>query len=259
MAETTPPSENTPKPKPEALPPGVSSHIFTGDPSIRYMGRGVESHIQDTPHPARAEADAAILSNWWDAPQPPQPPRRSVPFDPGGPAEPPFTPPQTPRDLGITAEVGTYVLNGEPADLAKQSRLETLEARVAVLEAALKSRPDGVALVSRPAGIGHNHGPYLDENLNVDEASIQNLIALLKVQRATTSVDLAKLAEAAKVADPTINKWQERVDQFVKGVLKGAAIQTGMEITKQLAHASWVQSVFSALQAVFEAIKGLFF
>jgi hypothetical protein len=106
MAETTPPSEG--KPEPEALPPGVSSHtVLNGNPSIRYIGRGAASHIQDTPHPARAEADAAILSNWWDAPQPLQPPRRSVPFDPGGPAEPPFTP-QTTR---VVADSGVGIEN----------------------------------------------------------------------------------------------------------------------------------------------------
>jgi hypothetical protein len=62
-----------------------------------------------------------------------------------------------------------------------------------------------------------------------------------------------------KIEVELLLKWQERVDVFVKGALFGAGKMTSEEIAKQLAHASWVQSVFSALQAVFEAIKGLFF
>jgi hypothetical protein len=252
--ETTPPSESTPERV--GLPPAANSHIFlTGNPSFRSLANGAVTHISETPLPLRM-VDPAILSNS----DQPQPPRRRPPFVPGGPVEPPYPPPTSNAGVGIAAGVGTFVLNGEPADPdAKQSRFETLEARVAVLEAALAARPSGVALASRPPGIGHNHGPYIDENLNVDEASIQALIALLKVPRATAPIDLAKLAEAARVADPDINKWQERVDQFVKNVLKGATIQTGMEITKQLAHASWVRSVFSALQSVYEVLKDLFF
>jgi hypothetical protein len=234
--ETTPPSESAPEP--DALPPGANSHIFlTGNASIRSMANGAVTHFSDTPLPLRM-VDPAILSNS-DQPQPQQP--RQPPFVPGGPVEPPFPPP-TNNAIDV-----------------QQSRFETLEARVAVLEAALAARPPGLAVAPQPPGIGHNHGPYLDENLNVDEASIQNLIALLKVPRATAPIDLAKLAEAARVADPNINKWQERVDVFVKGALFGVGKLSGEELYNQLAHASWVQSVFSALQAVFEAIKGLFF
>jgi hypothetical protein len=231
--ETTLPSESTQVP--DALPATTDDHVaLTGNLSIRSMATGGLTLRSDTPLPLRM-VDPAILSNW-DQPQLPQ---RPPPFVPGGPTEPPFPPP-TNNAIDV-----------------QQSRFETLEARVAVLEAALAARPPGVALAS--PGIGHNHGPYLDENLNVDEASIQNLIALLKVQRATAPVDLAKLAEAARVADPSINRWQERVDVFVKGVLFGTGKMAGEEITKQFAHAAWVQSVFSALQAVYEAIKGLFF
>jgi hypothetical protein len=204
-----------------------------------------------TPLPLQG-VDPAIFSNW-DQPQQ-QPPQRSVPFVLGGPTEPPFPPP-TNNDqaagIGVAGEVDTVVLNDE-------QRFETLEARVAVLEAALASRPAGVTLAPRPPGIGHNSGTYIDENLNVDETSIQNLIALLIVPRATAPFDLAKLAEAAQVADPGVNKWQERVDAFVKGVLFGGGKMAGEEIAKQLEHASWVRSVFSALEAVFEAIKAFF-
>jgi hypothetical protein len=35
------------------------------------------------------------------------------------------------------------------------------------------------------------------------------------------------LAEAAQVAGPSINKWQERVDAFVKGVLFSAGKMAG--------------------------------
>jgi hypothetical protein len=285
--ETTPPSESVPEP--DALPATTDDHVaLTGNLSIRSMAAGGLTLRSDTPLPLRM-VDPAILSNW-DQPQP-QLPQRPPPFVPEGPAEPPFPPPsQTvgpamggfqpgafqsdafqgagaiqvdPTRSGGTAPqvIGTQG-NSEAEEIPPviaDGRLETLEARVAVLEAALAARPSNVALASRPPGIGHNHGPYLDENLNVDEASIQSLVDLLKVQRATAPVDLAKLVEAAKVADPTINKWQERVDIFVKGILFGAGKVAGDEITKQLAHAAWVQSVFSALQAVYEAIRGLFF
>jgi hypothetical protein len=114
------------------------------------------------------------------------------------------------RTFVVNAEGGHYNIGGEPSILktldAKQSSFDTLMARVALLEATL----------SRPAGVGHNQGPHLDDALSVDEAGIQNLIALLKEQHATAPVDLAKLTEAAKIADPTINKWRERVDLFVK-------------------------------------------
>jgi hypothetical protein len=148
----------------------------------------------------------------------------------------------------VNAEGGRYIIGGEPSILktfdAKQASFDTLMARVALLEATL----------SRPAGVGHNQGPHLDDGLSVDEAGIQNLIALLKQQHAAAPVDLAKLTEAAKIADPTINKWRERVDLFVKLVLTGAATEVGKEIIDQLAHASWVQSVYFALQSVFEAL-----
>jgi hypothetical protein len=47
----------------------------------------------------------------------------------------------------------------------------------------------------------------------------------------------------------------------VTGLLKGAGFVVGKEIAEQLAHASWVHSVYSALQGVFEALMawiGLF-
>jgi hypothetical protein len=153
------------------------------------------------------------------------------------------------RSFVLNVEPGRYTIDAEPSILshfdAKQSSFDTLVARVALLEATMGSRP---------AGVGHNQGPYLDETLSVDEAGIQNLIALLKVQRATAPVDLAKLTEAAQIADPAINEWRTRIDQFVSGVLKGAGFAAGKEIIEQLAHASWVQSVYSALQSVFEAL-----
>jgi hypothetical protein len=226
---------------------------LTGSASIRSMAAGGVTHRSDPPLTLQT-VDPAILSNW-DQPQP-QLPQRSPRFVPGGPAEPPFPPPtnndqvltsiRIDTSVGIAAGVGAAAAEGGPADLIlRQSRFETLEARVAVLEA---------ALASRLAGVGHNRGPYLDDNLSVDEAGVQNLIALLKEQRATAPVGLSKLTQAARVADPTINKWRERIDTFVKGVLFGAGKRAGEEITKQLDHAAWVHSVYSALQAVFEAL-----
>lgn len=50
-------------------------------------------------------------------------------------------------------------------------------------------------------------------------------------------------------------RMRGRIDQFVKGVLTGAGIQVGKEIAQRLEHASWVHSVYSALQGVFEALK----
>jgi hypothetical protein len=123
MAETTPPSENTPKPKPEALPPGVSSHTFlNGNASIRSMATGGVTHTSDTPLTLRM-IDPAILSNS----DQPQPPRRSPSFDPGGPAEPPFPPPtnneQILTSVRIDASVGTAagagVANGVGAGIAE--------------------------------------------------------------------------------------------------------------------------------------------
>jgi hypothetical protein len=278
--------------KSDELPPVVSSHtILNGNPSLRSMTDGAVTQVSSTPLPLRTVDPATYLSQWWDVPQPlrqPPPfnpgvvPTTKVVADFGAPLEftaavagstplplkdPPNHVALSARSMAmatgraaINAREGAFVNGGEPADLiAERSKFETLEARVAVLEATLTARPAGVALAPRPPGIGHNSGIYLDEDLNVDEASIQNLIALLKVPRATAPSDLEKLAEAAKVADPSINKWQERVDTFVTNVIKGAAIQAGKEIAQQLLHASWVQSVFSALQSVFEAIKDLFF
>jgi len=155
------------------------------------------------------------------------------------------------RTSVVNAESGRYTIGVEPGTIvstpfdAKQSSLQTLEARVAILEAALKFRP---------AGVGHNQGPALDENLSVDEAGIQHLIALLKVESATAPIDLAKLTEAARVADPNVNKWRDRLDIVVKGALFGAGKKTGEELAKQLELASWFQSVYSALQGVFEAL-----
>jgi hypothetical protein len=180
------------------------------------------------------------------------------------------------RDLaarGIAAGAGSavsnsIVLNGDAGaaddtfyqaeiSLESPTKLETLEARVAVLEAALAARPQGITPALRSPGVGHNHGPYLDQNLNVDEASIQHFIALLKVPRATAPVDLEKLREAARVADPSVNEWQEHIDAFVKGGLFGAGKWAGEEVAKQLAHASWVHSVFSALQSVWDILKDI--
>ena len=220
---TDPTSQEESVPDPGALPTLVNAHVFpTGN--------------------------ASIFSNW----DQPLPPRRSPPFDLGGAAEPPF-PLRTTRvvadtaaGIEVAAAVGAFAINGGQADLIlKRSSFETLEARVAVLEA---------ALAARPAAVGHNRGPHLDDNLSVDEAGIQNLITLLKQQRATAPIDLPRLAEAARVADPAVNKWQERIDILVKGLLFGVGKMAGEEITKQLEHAGWLHSVYSALQAVFEAL-----
>ncbi len=142
------------------------------------------------------------------------------------------------------------VSQGAPSTRADTTQLrvdsfESLQARVAVLEA---------VLANRPPGMGHNRGPDIDDGLSVDEAEIRTFISRLKDQRATTPVDLPKLTEAAQVADPTVNKWRERTDEFAKGVLKGGGFAAGKVAVEKLAQAAWVQSVYSALQAVFESL-----
>ena len=128
---------------------------------------------------------------------------------------------------------------------SRESAFELLQARVALLEA---------ALASRPPGMGHNRGPNIDDELSVDEAEIQTFISRLRNQRAAAPVDLPKLIEAAQVADPSVNKWRERSDDFVKGALKGAGFVVGKAVAEKLTQAAWVHSVYSALQGVFESL-----
>jgi hypothetical protein len=68
-----------------------------------------------------------------------------------------------------------------------------------------------------------------------------------------------ELIEAARIADPTINKWRERVDEFAKGALKGAGMEIGKHVILHLAQARWFSSVYSALQAVYEVLKSCLF
>src|SRR5262249_40400068 len=119
---------------------------------------------------------------------------------------------------------------------SREAAFELLQARVALLEA---------ALVSRPPGMGHNRGPNIDHELSVEEAEIQTFISRLRDQRATAPVDLPKLIEAAQVADPAVNKWRERSDEFAKGALKGAGFAAGKVVVEKLAQAAWVHSVYS--------------
>jgi len=128
---------------------------------------------------------------------------------------------------------------------SRESAFECLQARVALLEA---------ALASRPPGMGHNRGPNINDELSVDEAEIETFISRLRDQRATAPVDLPELIEAAQVADPAVNKWRERSDEFAKGVMKGAGFVAGKVVTEKLAQAAWVQSVYSALEGVFESL-----
>jgi guanylate kinase len=131
------------------------------------------------------------------------------------------------------------------ATAPRESAFELLQARVAVLEA---------VLATRPAGMGHNRGPNLDEEPSIDEEEIQTFISRLRDQRATAPVDFPNLIKAAQVADPAVNKWRERTDEFAKGVLKGAGFVAGKEVAEKLAEAAWVHSVYSALQGVFESL-----
>jgi hypothetical protein len=147
----------------------------------------------------------------------------------------------------IVTEITSDALALESSRSTVEGRFELLMARVAALEATLILRP-------QIPGPGHNRGPDLEDDLEVDEAGIQHLVALLKEQRPTAPVDLPALIEAAKVADPAANKWRERLDEFAKGVLKGAGTVAGAEIVEKLQPASWFGAVYSALEAVYHAL-----
>jgi guanylate kinase len=140
---------------------------------------------------------------------------------------------------------GAFQGAASDATQPQESAFELLQARVAVLEA---------AVASRPAGMGHNRGPNLHEEPSIDEEEIQTFISRLRDQRATAPVDLPDLINAAQVADPAVNKWRERTDEFAKGVLKGSGFVIGKEVAEKLAQAAWVHSVYSALQGVFESL-----
>lgn len=127
---------------------------------------------------------------------------------------------------------------------------ELLQARVALLEA---------ALASRPTGMGHNQGPTLDDGLSVDEAEIRHFISLLREQPPTGPVDGPKLLEAAQIADPTKNKWRQRVDELSMSAVKGGVTAVGKHVVEHLMHAQWFSSVYSALEAVFDVLKSCFF
>jgi hypothetical protein len=107
MADPTSPSDGT---QPNELPPGVGSNVsLFGNASMRSMASGGVTHTSDSPLPLQVP-DPAIMSTWWNAPQPLQPPR-SPPVDPGGPVGPPFPPPTTPVvvDFGGGIEITTAV------------------------------------------------------------------------------------------------------------------------------------------------------
>ncbi|GMO40829.1 hypothetical protein BwSF12_43360 [Bradyrhizobium ottawaense] len=128
---------------------------------------------------------------------------------------------------------------------SRESAFELLQARVALLES---------ALAARPPGMGHNRGPNINDELSIDEAEIETFISRLRDQQAAAPVDLPELIEAAQVADPAVNKWRERLDDFAKGAFKGAGFVAGKVAAEKLAQAAWVQSVYSALQGVFESL-----
>ena len=131
-----------------------------------------------------------------------------------------------------------------------EAAFELLQARVALLEA---------ALASRPTGMGHNQGPTLDDRLSVDEAEIQRFISLLKEQPPTGPVDGPKLLEAAQIADPAKNKWRQRVDELSMSAVKGGVTAVGKHVVEHLMHAQWFSSVYSALEAVFDVLKSCLF
>jgi len=105
-------------------------------------------------------------------------------------------------------------------------------------------------VIESPIGMGHNRGPDLVLDPALSEHDIQEFVALLKQQSATAPVDLSKLVEIAKVIDPENNKWRERLDEFTKGVLKGAS----EEIGKRLIQTPWWIAVYSQLNAVGHAL-----
>jgi hypothetical protein len=143
---------------------------------------------------------------------------------------------------GIAGDITASIQN-RPSEAS----FELLVARVALLEAAISApKPVGES----PIGIGHNRGPDLVLNPALDEAEIQEIIALLRQQSATTPVDRPKLVEIAKSIEPEHNKWRERLDEFTLGVIKGS----GEEIGKRLIQAPWWMAVYSQLEAVGHAL-----
>jgi len=97
MAEPTLPSDSAPEPD--------ADHVaLTGNVSIRSMAGGV-THRSDTPLPLRM-VDPAILSNWWNAPQPPLPQRPATFIN-----EPPAEPPQPPPTTRVVADSGVGIEN----------------------------------------------------------------------------------------------------------------------------------------------------
>jgi hypothetical protein len=139
--DPTPPSESAPEPN--ALPATADDHVaLTGNMTIGSMATGGLTVRSDTPLPLRMVDPGSYLSNWWDAPQPRQPPRPSVPFDPGGPAEPPFPPPTT----SVVADAGGGI---EITTALGAGRLETLDDAVSVGEITISLSVPAVDIVER--------------------------------------------------------------------------------------------------------------
>jgi hypothetical protein len=148
---------------------------------------------------------------------------------------------------GVAGEIRASILSGDEVRSPSEAPFELLMARVALLEAAI-SAPKPI--VESSIGIGHNRGPDLVLNPVLDEAEIQEFVALLKQQSADAPVDLPKLLDIVTVIEPANNKWRERLDELAKSALKGA----GEEIGKRLIQAPWWIAVYSALDAVGHAL-----
>jgi hypothetical protein len=182
------------------------------------------------------------------------------------PAEPPFPPTtrvvadagagiEITAAVGAAAAEGTFVINGQPADLIlRQQRFEMLEARVAVLEAALAARPPGVARESRLPGIGHNLGPAMTAE---GEDEIKRLIALLKEQRPGTVVRRDELVAAANGASKVAEKIKQYTDEFFLAAAKKSGEKFGESLFSPvwwLGVAALITSAVGALHSWLEAI-----
>lgn len=122
-------------------------------------------------------------------------------------------------------------------------RFELLQARVALLEAALSApRPAGTV------GMGHNRGPELDAPAELEE--IDRFIALLKEQTPTTPTDRSKLLEAAQVADQKAKGGREYLDELAKGVIKGGSEEIGKRLVQS---PCWI-AVYAQLDSVVHAV-----
>jgi hypothetical protein len=144
---------------------------------------------------------------------------------------------------GVNVRVDENALFGF-AEAAPLTAYDLLQARIAVLEAALSAPKP---LIEKPIGPGHNGPPDFDPPMSEDE--IKALVDVFREQSVSPSADLPKLAEIAKSAEVKAGQFRKRVDDFTDAVIKGA----GGELGKKLVQIPWWTAVYAALSGVLDA------